>query len=79
MIRDLADCGNKESWNLYNDLRKKLAYDGSALFEEEYEGMGTIMVRLSGSDDWEVVCHNPYAPMWGGDPRIIKKIEDSKE
>lgn len=76
MVRDSERFGNQDSRVFYNDLRKELAYDGRAFFEAGYARMGTIMGRFPGSDEYFIECHDPYAPMWGGDPRIVQKAAD---
>lgn len=76
MVRNSETSGNQDTWDFYDDLRKELAYDGRAFFEEGYAGMGTIMFRFPDSDEYFVECRDPYAPMWGGDPRIVQKAAD---
>ena len=80
MSYEMESCGDNEGSAFFWGLFRELYYDGTSYFEEGYQLAGCVIVVSDGRNDkYRVECHDPYAPLWDGDPRIIKKVEEYNE
>lgn len=81
MAHTMQDCGDEEGSRVFWGLFRELCYDGKQHFDEGYKRHGCIIGGPSPSDGttYPVECHDPFAPMWEGDPQIINLVAESEK
>ena len=72
-------CADEDHIDFFYNLARELCYDMKVIEEEDYARVGAIMVFVPDENKWLVECHNPHAPLWGGDPGIIEKWTEYPE
>lgn len=70
------DCDDEGGATFFCNLMQELVYGAKIEQEQGYERIGAI-IMYRGDGECVVECHNPRAPLWGGDPRIIQKVAES--
>ena len=71
------ECGDDGSAYFYHGLMTELQHDEMVFYDEGHRKMAIILYQVE--EEYYVECYDPFAEMWGGDPRIIRKMEEDDE